>query len=395
MTKLNYLLLTVGVILGLSSCGSDEESVEPGTSFTRIYDDPKFSSEYDPLNILPTDDGGFLLLAATEAWNPYLVKTDEDGQVVWHSGVDLAYVNPLAKLLVINDSVYLVCMNEVTLATEVLRLNLNGGNIEPVATIEAVQYPLSISQTPDGSLLILGYNRESRSSTLHKLSGSFATEWSAEYPVEEDVEEDIIDHLGRTGPQLPFFTGATTDGSTYYFNGFSNYTLSMNFVNPGSGELAGTLNGFRQEGYVSAAHHLTGSQFALARRNFQVSTLLPSAEINLQTIANSGDLVANDFPEIAHEARVIVKTTELLGRPTIVYGAHTKTQQLVFYFYDQEAGTLLATYHLGMTDPYQLGDFTFTEDGGLVVLAKTFLIGRFSRLCLFKLSPEEVQQILE
>ncbi len=395
MTKLYYLVWGMAIGLGLSSCGSDNEVVEPGTSFARIYDDHRFSSEYDPLDVMPTEDGGYLLLAATEAWNAYLVKTDEDGQVLWHSSVDEAYVNPLAQLLVVNDSIYLICMNEVTLATEILQVSLDKQTTKPAATIESIQYPLGVSQTPEGDLLVLGYNRESKSSTLHKLTPSFATTWSFEYPVEEDVEEDIIDHLGRTGPQFPFFTGTTADGSAYYFNGFSNYTLSLNFVNPGSGELTGTLNGFRQEGYVSAAQPIAGNQFALARRNFQVSTLLPLTEVNYQAIANSGDIVANDFPEIAPEARTIIKTTELLGKPTIVYGAHTKTQQLVFYFYDQEAGTLLATYHLGMTDPYQLGDFTFTEEGGLVVLAETFLIGRFSRLCLFKLSPDEVNQILQ
>ena len=395
MIKLNYLVLITVAALGLSSCGSDNDTLEPAISFTRIYDDPQFSSEYDPLDVLATEDGGYLLLAATESWNPYLVKTNEDGQVVWHGSVDPAYVNPLAQLLVVNDSIYLVCMNEVTLATEILQVNLNEQTAQPSTTLETIQYPLGVSQTPDGSLLVLGYNRESRSSTLHKLSASFSTEWSAEYPIEEDVEEDIIDHLSRTGPQFPFFTGASADGNTYYFNGFSNYTLSLNFVNPGSGELTGTLNGFRRESYVSAAHHVSGNQFALARRTFQVSTLLPSTEVNYQAVANSGDIAANDFPEIASESRLMVKTTELLGKPTIVYGAHTKTQQLVFYFYDQEAGTLLATYHLGMTNPYQLGNFIFTEDGGLVVLAETFLMGRFSRLCLFKLSPEEVKQIVE
>ena len=395
MIKLYYLVWGMAIGLGLSSCSSDSEVVEPGTSFTRIYDDPKFSSEYDPLDVISTQDGGYLLLAATEAWNPYLVKTDEKGQVVWHSSVDVAYVNPLDQLLVVNDSIYVVCMNEVTLATEILQISLTEQTAQPKVTIGSIQYPLAVSQTPEGGLLVLGYNRENKSSTLHKLNPSFATEWGYEYAVEEDVEEDVIDHLGRTGPHFPFFTGTTADGSAYYFNGFSNYTLSLNFVNPGSGALTGTLNGFRQEGYVSAAQSITGNQFALARRNFQVSALLPTAEVNDQAIANSSDIVANDFPEIAPEARLIVKTTELLGTPTIVYGTHTKSQQLVFYFYDQETGTLLATYHLGMTDPYQLGDFTFTEEGGLVVLAETFLIGRFSRLCLFQLSPSEVNRILE
>ena len=394
MADLKYLILIVGVI-GLWSCESDDDSEAPATSFTRVYDDPEFSSTYDPLTVLPTEDGGYLLLAATEQWNPLLLKTDQDGQLTWFSSVDEAYVNPLAEFLLINDSIYLVCMNEVTLATEILQVDISNGTTKSTATLEAIQYPLGASRTPDGSLLILGYNRESRSSTLSKLSPSFAPEWVAEYSIEEDVEEDIIDHLARTGNQLPFFTGASADGAVYYFNGFNNYTLSLNFVNPTSGELTGTLNGFRKEGFVSAAKHLSGSQFAMARRTFQASALLPSTEVGYQAIANSGDLAANDFPEIAHDARVIIKTVDLRGKPTVVYGTHTKTQQLVFYFYDQEGGNLVASYHLGMTDPYQLGDFNFTEDGGLVVAAETFLLGRFSRLCLFKLSAREVNQIVE
>ena len=394
MTKLYILALALGAGLGLASCGSDNDSVEPGDSFTRIYDDPAFASEYDPLDVLSTEDGGYLLLAATATWNPYVIKTSSDGQVEWHSGVDEAYVNPLAKLLVLEDSVYIVCMNEVTLAAEALQINTMSGTIAPKTTLSGIQYPLSVSQTPNGSLLILGYNRESKSSTLHELTSAFSTIWNAEYAIEEDVEEDIIDHLARTSARLPFFTGATVDGGTYYFNGFSNYTLALNFVNPGSGELTGTLNGFRQEGYLSAAQHLDGNRFAVARRTFGVNTLLPATEINLQAIGNSGDLTANDFPEIAPDAPLIVKTVQLRGKPVVVYGTHTKRQQLIFYFYDQETSTLLGTQYVGMTDPYQLGNFVFTEDGGLLILAETFLIGRFSRLCLFKLSPQEVDHIL-
>jgi hypothetical protein len=286
-------------------------------------------------------------------------------------------------------------MNEVTLATELLQIDVSAGTARPVVTLEGIQYPIGVSQTPDGGLLILGYDRESKSSTLHKLSSTFATSWSAEYAVEEDVEETIIDHLGRTGQQLPFFTGATTDGSAYYFNGFSNYTMSLNFVNPESGELIGTLNGYRGEGYVSAAQHIAGNQFALARQTFQASALLPATEINYQAVANSADLVANNFPEIAPDARVIVKTTQLLGRPTTVYGTHTKTQRLAFFFYDQETGSLVASHYLGISAPYHMGNFEFTEQGDLLVLAETFLIGRFSRLCLFKLSSEEITGILQ
>ena len=389
MPRLFVLFALIGVA-GLTACDITDNEVEPGVSFTKVYDDQSYGANYDPLAITPTEDGGYLALTATNAWNVYLFKTDADGELVWEIKVDKAFVNPLAKLLRIEDQYYVVCMNEVTLATAVMHVNLTERTVTQVAELDEVQYPLAITLTNDQSLLLLGYDRKSRSSTLHALRPDFSIIWSNRYAVEEDVEEHIIRHLSRTGRRLPFLVGATHNGQSYYFNGYANYTLGLNFVQPQDGNLLGTMNGFRDEGFISAAYHLQGNQYALARRSFGVNSLIPQAEVNPTAVTSSTDLVANDFPEIDTDARIVVHEIVRDGESVIVFGTHTNKRQLILFAYDKLSGALRGVQYLGHSSPYQLGNFASTEDGGLIVLAETFLADRFSRPCLFKLSAKEV-----
>ena len=394
MQYLLFVLITLSGIIGLASCDITDNEIEPGISFTKIYDDQSYQAEYDPLSVVPTEDGGYLSLAATNAWNVYVFKTDTDGQFQWEINVDEAYVNPLAELIQVDDQYYLFCMNEVTLATSVMQINLVDRTIALVTELDEVQYPLAVTQTDDQSFLVLGYDRKSRSSTLHALNADFSVAWSNQYAVEEDVEERIIRHLSRTGQRLPFLVGTTSNGQSYYFNGFANYTLGLNFVNPQSGELTGTMNGFRDEGFISAAYHLQKDQYALARSSFGVSSLLPYVAVDSKAIAASSELAANDFPEIDTDARIVVHEIAQPGRAIVLFGTHTKKRQLVLYAYDKMSGELLGTQYVGQSSPFQMGDFASTEDGGLVILAETFLAGRFSRPCLFKLSSAEVSAFI-
>ena len=398
MPRFFTLLMVLSCLVWWTSCDIADNEVEPGMSFTQIYDDRSSTTEYDPLSLVQTEDGGYLALAATNAWNGYLLKTDSDGQFIWEIHVDEAYVNPLETIIQADDQYYIVCMNEVTLAATILHVDLAAQTATPILEVNEVQYPLAVSQTADQTLLMLGYHQESRSSTLHAFNATFGdtltttltANWSKRYAVEEDIEEEIVEHISRTGRRLPFMVGASADGQSYYFNGFANYTLGLNFVNPQNGDLLGTMNGFRDGAFVNAAHPLQGNQYALARSNFGVNALLPLVEVDPGAVASSSELPANDFPEIDSDARIVVHEIVHQTQPMILFATHTKKRQLIFYAYDKVNGTLLGTQYLGQTNPYQVGDFVMTEDGGLAVLAETFLAGRFSRPCLFKLSADEV-----
>ena len=379
----------------MTSCDVARNEVEPTLAFTKIYDDRQFSTTYDPLSVVATKDGGYLTLSSTDQWNIYLLKSDVNGEFAWDIRVPDAYVNPVSGLFNLDDQYYLFCMNEVTLATVVMKIDLVEQSITPVTELDEVQYPLAVTLTDNHNFLVLGYNRKSRSSTLHALHTNFSTNWAKQYSIKEDMEEDIVRHISHIGRRLPFFVGSTPDNHSFYFNGFSNYTLGLNFVSPQSGELTGSLNGFRDDEYISAAYPIDKGKFALARSSYGTSSILPFATVSSASIAASGDLSANNFPEIDTNARIIVHEISYHGKPVVLFGTHTKNQQLVLYAYDKESGEILGSQYLGQYTPYRMGDFASTEDGGLIVFCETLVAGRFSRPCLFKLSADEIAAFIK
>ncbi|WPP50587.1 hypothetical protein [Catalinimonas niigatensis] len=380
-----------------SACDIRENEIEPGISFTKIYNSSSFTEVYDPLDVAMFSDSSYLVLAATEAWNVYLMKANHEGDFEWEIELPEPFVNPLPALYQQNNNLYLVCMDEFQLGTYILQINPDGGDAEVVYQNNAISYPLAAIQTAEGGWLIQGYNRESRKTTLTKVTADFTQAWKQEYDILEDVEERIIKHLTRTGTRLPFFNGYAQGGGNsgfYYFNGFNNYTMSLTFVNAADGEPLGIMNGFRDLGYINAAHSLRDGSFALSKNSYGDNYLIPMLDVNERAISSSSDLEANHFPEIDARAPIIIKTYELQGREIIFYATHSKSKRIMLYAYDASDGSLLGVEYLGQTSPYEIGNITATADGGMMVLGKTYVAGRFPRICLFKLTKVEVLNLI-
>ncbi len=385
------------LVILLSACEIQENIAEPGISFSRVYNSNDFQASFDPLDILHTADSGYLALAATDSWTPYLLKTDQEGKLSWTSSLEEPFVSPLPELYQRNGEVFMLCMNELNLSTYILQIG-EGGNTTVVFNDQDLTYPLAASITPDGGWLILAYRKESRKTILCKLTSNYQVEWKKDFDVLEDVEEQLIRHLSRTGKRLPFFTGyAAGNGNSgfYYFNGFNNFTLALTFVNPADGEPMGLINGFRDSEYINAAVALNSGSFALSKNSFGDNFFLPSLEVNSRNIASSSELEASSFPEIASDARVIIKKVQVLNRDIHLYATNSKSNRIMLYAYDSEQATLLGVEYLGQTSPYEIGNLRMTSDGGMIILGRTFVAGRFPRLCLFKLSKEEVEAIIQ
>ncbi|MFP4091446.1 MAG: hypothetical protein ACLFUB_12480 [Cyclobacteriaceae bacterium] len=366
-------------------------------SFTKIFNSESFNDVYDPLDVVATTDSGYLLLAAKSSWSPYLLKADAQGVFSWDQTLPEPFVNPLPDIYSLGNELFIICMDELNLSTYILRIQASGGQPEIVYNDDELTYPLAASITPDGGWLLQGYNREGRQTLISKISPGFTREWRQTYPILEDVEEKVIKHLSRTGQRLPFFNGyAAGSGNAgfYYFNGFNNFTLSLTFIDPTNGEQIGVMNGFRDLSYISAALPLEGELFALAKNSYGDNYLFPQSIVNERSISASNELEANNFPEIAPDARVLISREQILGREVLLFNTHTKSKRLVIYAYDAADGSLIGLKYLGQTSPYETGNLVRTQDGGLMVMGKTYVAGRFPRLCLFKLTKEEVEDIL-
>ena len=236
--------------------------------------------------------------------------------------------------------------------------------------------------------MLLSYDRNALASRLTKLDENFNEQWQKNYDVLEDVEEPIIAHLTRIGQRLPFFTG--TAGTHYFFNGFVNYSFSLVFVNTSNGDQTGVINGFRDEGAISSATHIQQNKFALSRFSFGDNFIIPNLNIDMGSTGFSSELEGNEHPEMVANAPVYSDQSDINGSQVTFFATNTKNNQILLYAYDAGNGQLRGTLHLGQVNAYRAVMFQKTSDDGLIVLGSTDVAGRFSRICLFKLSQQQI-----
>ena len=377
------------------SCSDDAEEVTPENRFIKIYNDPDFSATFYALDVKQTSDNGYLILAQTRVTESdfggvYLLKTDSEGKVIWEYKADASIVSPAPSLMEIAGSYYFICMNNTGVGTLMMKVNESGATADIEKIFPDITFPLHASTTPDGGVIILSYNRDEKNSVISKINNSFSLSWQSEYNIqEENSDEPIFDHLLNTEKRLPFFTGSLEEGG-YFFNGLTNFTISLVFVDPSSGNQLGVMNGYQMDGALSAMAHIQGTQFAVSRFTFGTNYILPAIEININEVSNSEELDGNISSELAPNAdvRIIKKTVNETN--VIIYAANSKSNQVVLYAYDELTGELLGSKHLGFSEGFEVASIIETEDNGLAVLCTNNMAGRFSRIALFKISEGDV-----
>ncbi|MDQ3393641.1 MAG: hypothetical protein M3512_05950 [Bacteroidota bacterium] len=394
--SLTIQLLKIVMIIIFSSCQISENKVEPEVTFNMIYNENNFQGNYDPLDIRQTSDSGYLILSARDKWSISILKTDKWGAVEKLTHLEAPYANALPLILEKDTSYYFFCMNELSLHTYLMKINKETWQPEVDKVYNDITYPLATSMVPENAVLLQSYDRVGRNTQLSKLDGNFNIVWKKTYPILEDQEEPIISHLTRIGKRLPFFTGYLGDPSkanTYFLNGYYNFSMSMLFVSINTGELKGVVNGYQDKGAISAAIMTSGNNMALSRYSFEDNFLLPRQEINTSAINFSGDLKGTQLPELSLNAPVHIKKLTVAGKEILIYATETKSNQIVLYTYDAASGNLLGTRYWGNQYPYKVASFTATADGGLAIVGKTYVAGKFPRIYLIKISAAEFSRM--
>lgn len=387
MKASRFLFLIVLTIV--AACDISRNNVEPMSTFTKIYDDSRFEHEYFPLDVIQTADEGFLILSEKKMdqslfTNVFVLKTDAMGNVVSSTEMDASYVHPVNGWQYIAGSYYFICMDANTLTGQLVPVDESGTLGDPVSL--GVSYPLVATQDGD-NIILLSFDNGNNETVISLANASGQISQQASYTIGAgvDVEKPIIDHLTRNGDELPFAVGKTASG-TYFFNGLYNYTFSLVFTNFGNSP-TGVCQGQLSQGGISAAVATSNNLINVARFNFGANYLTPMANISTSSTTSSVDLEGNIFPEIESGARVKIGQTE---SGNWLYATQTQSKQLVLYSFD-ESGTILGTQYMGSGNPYSFASFCFTSDGGIAILAKTALEGRFPRIALLKRDGEFLQ----
>ena len=384
--------ITILTLLG-TSCANDADPAADKSNFTAIYDNDKFNTSYYPIDMRQTPDGGYLILGGRRVVDSnfsgvYTMKVDEQGQFVQDREIDDINVNPVGRLLELNGKYYFFCMTSVGLQTQLIELDASG---EIVQTLDVGgSYPAAAALDNAGFVL-LSYDNLTKQSvvSLVSVTGDITKSQGFSIGAGDAVEEPIINSFLRTGRQLPFQVDKTSSGQ-YYFNGFYNYTFSMVITDLSSAEPQGIIQGQQADGGLSQIQQIDGEKFAVARFNFGDNYFQPNVNLSTSGISSSTDLGGNTLPELISNSTVRILKTILNGKNILIYSSNTRSKQIALFIYDAASGELLGSKYLGFSNPFEIASLLTTADGGLAICGSTYVAGRFPRICLFKISKDEL-----
>lgn len=402
-----WLLIFYGVLAGLLSACEEEASAEQETkSFVRIYDNSLFNATVDPIDIIQTSDGGYLILSdrelvsdtsAYEYRDIYLVKVDSMGNFVKELTAENPYVHPVGRLMEEAGAYYFFCMNENTVGTQLAKVDVDAEALTYTAIGQT--YPLACAKDGSSSnFILLSYDHLNTESVLSVITPSGGVSSSVSISIgvgdNDHMDELLIEHFSRNGKHFPFQVGHVP-GSVYFFNGIVDYTLSLVFTNfNADSPEVGKISGNQEDAGMNMLVNLGSTRYAYAWFNFNDNYLVPDGTINPGATSNITDMGGFSLPEVVSNAHIEILNTTIGEQSVLIFATDTRSNQIVLYFYDETNGTFLGSKYLGYSNPFEVANLVSTDDGGLAVCGRTYLAGRFSRIALFKISEEELREVL-
>ena len=393
------IISTITCILLFISCANDSDPVADKANFVRIYDNNKFNASYFPIDIKQTPDKGYLILGGRRIEDPtspnaqyysgtYLLKANELCEIESEKEVATDIVNPIGPLLEANGNYYFFNMEPKNVQTQLTQLSATGDIVK--TNLVGGSYPAA-AYNDNGNFVLLRYDNFSKQSIVAVISPSGNTGTTKGFSIGagDGTEKPLLEHFLRTGKQFPFQIGKTLSGQ-YFFNGFYNYTFSLVFTNLTANTPQGVVQGNQDDGGFSSLVPLDGSRYAAARFSYGDNYLMPNLSLTGTGTTSSVDLEGNNLPELQPNATVKLMTATINAKETILYGSNTRSKQIALYGYDKTTGKFLGSRYLGFSNPFEIAAFTATSDGGLAVCGTTFVAGRFPRICLFKISKDEL-----
>jgi hypothetical protein len=399
----NTVIVSILILPFLSSsCLEKADPIAEQESFLRIYDNSNFSEEFTPIDMKQTVDEGYLILASKRLPDSnfsgvYLLKVDKTGALLKEvNDFDTQYVHPTGALTEISGAYYFFCMRadnqEVQLVTVA-----SDATVQSITPVAGLTYP-TVSALDGSNLLLLSYNNVDRVMNVSQVTAGGVTNVDNSVKnsigVGDETEEPIINHFIQGNKKFPFEVGRIAGGNVFY-NGFYNYTFSLVFTALSPSEPTGVVYGQQDDGGFSAVKSLGGSKFALARFNFGDNFLIPDTTLSTNSITIGTDLDGYSLPELQANANVKLLSITSGQKNAIVFGSNTQSKQIALLFYNELDGSFINSRYLGFSNPFEIGSMLQTIDGGMAICGITYVAGRFPRICLFKLSKEELDDLIE
>ncbi len=391
--KIHHILLFTALSILAAACEINQKEVLPEDGFLKIYNHPEEVLAYFPESLVELPGGGYVFISAVKNENddieyPYtnLVRTSASGELSW--SLDYDWRAPASQLMWLDGSVGFVAMNEQFDAYLVL-INPSTGDVTSQHDLEMTM-PLYAYADSQGRLVVLGYDFVTRSSWICLYSSSYQLQRSNKLPVNTDLEYLVQRHLNKTGQDYPFFIGEYSNGpgAGYFVNCFYNYTLRTVFLDQASLGATGDIYSFQTEEGISSVIQKSGSLFGLTSYYEGNNYIVPEAEIDVGASANIKDLPADPLYELTYRARVIATDLVLDTASYNLFASQTNDNSVVIYQYERGSNLLINTLYREFDQGVMVSEVIQTADQGIALLGGIYILGKYQRPFLVKLTRD-------
>lgn len=386
---MRFFVLFICILMVFTSCQKETEAFLPTEKFSSIFDNPSGGVAYEPIDLIQTQDGGYLILASSNNQQVFVLKASSRGEFLWSKTMSSGYIQPIGKWVRSLENYYFIAQAISDRTAVLVEVNDLEQTLAPIREYTGYRRPLAFNYLNPNTYLLLT-NNDTIGAVLSKIQEGFAMEWARPYDKIENANANLDDYL--TGNSTQFFVGAYNNGATLYFNALRADGLAFTFTDEmgietgkivpnGQGAInsvATTNNGQGAFNYISHGQSYFANQVVLANND---STALFQLNGSLQA-----DRMSNKS--------ALSVSIELSTTPYTLNAFTTIDGRIKLSLYSATSGELAAIEYIGDNDPLEVVAITATEDQGIVILSKTTIAGVRQRINLMKIPKEELVNLL-
>lgn len=450
------LPVSLCLFLCLASCNlkSNQEN-SFSISFGKIYNKSDTSS-YTALDIKQTPgDGGYIILAEVDGY-PYLLKVEKDGKFSWDSkdkNIFEYYKYPIAELLTLNSAYYFFCRKEkdnekkkdnegydwdpvlVKVRKEEKEDKINVDVVtkiefdNPFPPFKFRLIPIHANLNSENNFLVLvADNWGTQMSFIGKENSN--TSWKVDGASHWNRYECVLDYPSTD--KRFHYTGRLNTKGTYYFQTFTEYIsdfspppcFSIRMEAPKEDSdihpdlfLDRPLIAMEWNDSQWNVSNWDGNQWDGLKLSYAAidndmvyfavnSRIKVEKKIEIIYKVENGEEIEEELEisilkleegqpqlELLASKPVYMMSMPVNGKEIVFFAGSTIFNNISLYAYDPVEKTLLNKDYFGDIRSFEAAGLIKTDDDGLAILGITYVMNRLKRICLFKLSKADVEEM--
>ena len=386
------ILPVISVFFFITSCDLKQDKIKPEDEFIKIFNHPDEQLMFFPQSVVELPGKGYVILSGLKADTAeiefptsYLIGTTKRGELLWSS--ENAFLAPEGQLLMNGSGLSYVAMDNQYNGVG-LDIDISSGEVTRQTALD-IKMPL-YSYAGNSGFLVLGHDVINRTSPIKLYNHNFEKQREVDLNINTDLQNLVQKHLNKSGKQYPFFIGefSNNPGSGYFVNCFYNYTLRVVFLDEAGNLLPGDIYSFQTEAAVSSLIQQEGSSFSLTRYYGGNNYLIPETEVVSGVSQNFNSIDAISLFELSPDAPVKSLKVNIGGKESLLFASQTNSNSLVIYQYNMDTDEQVRVYLRDFNNRIEVCDMIQTEDEGILVLGRIYVLGKYPRVLIVKINAD-------